>query len=47
MIQAHERNRRILRYYANRKIQANAYVRMKVGMSIIGAEEFVVVWKFL
>lgn len=47
MTQAHERNRRILWRNANRKMQANKYASMKVGMSAAGAEESVVVLKFL
>lgn len=47
MAQAHERNRRILCSNGNRKIQADRYASMKVGMNITGAEESVVVVKSL
>jgi len=47
MAQACERNRRTLRWNANRKMQANKYASMKVGMSSVGAEEPVVVMKLM
>lgn len=47
MVQAHERNRRILCCNANRKIQANICASLKVGMNNTGAEESVVVMKSL
>lgn len=45
--QAWKGNRRLLTCNVNRKMRANIYASMKVGMDISGAEEFVVVRKLL